>query len=201
MKRMTCCTILIALVLLATFAVAQNGPFGFQYGMTKGQVSALIGAKNVKQSSNDLVVEVLTAPKPHPAFESYFLIFSDKGLVKILASGKNITDNYGDDTKRQVNTIKEAISEKYGTANVIDYLRYGSIWKEPNEWTMGVYKKERTLMTYWNLRSAPVNHITFISLDVAAVNSGTTYLQLTYEFEGFEEYIDKVKDKQNRDTF
>src|ERR1039457_209953 len=72
---------------------ATTGPFGFYCGETKDQAIAQIGNDSVKTQSPTRL-EVTTAPKPYPEFEEFLLTFStEKGLLRIVAIGHNITDD------------------------------------------------------------------------------------------------------------
>src|ERR1700675_3671928 len=72
------------------------GPFGFDYGMTKNQVIALVGADKILKEDGPLL-RVAAAPKPDENFEAYLLIISpDQGLLKIIATGKTLdTSEFG----------------------------------------------------------------------------------------------------------
>ena len=65
------------------------GPFGFNYGETRSEVIAAVGASHVKPGHIKEALILDTAHKLHPNFVSYDLIFSPtKGLIKIIALGK-----------------------------------------------------------------------------------------------------------------
>jgi hypothetical protein len=76
------------------------GPFGFQYGMSKQDIIRLVGRASVKDEKSDMLT-VTTAPKSHPVFEYYMLMISpQKGLLKIVAVGKDVASNdYGEQVK------------------------------------------------------------------------------------------------------
>src|ERR1035437_1964643 len=75
----------------------------------------------------------------------------DEGLLKISALGNDIrTNGFGEEVRESFKTILDAVSETYGKPeDVFDYVKHGSIWKEPEDWMMGLLKKERTLDAYW----------------------------------------------------
>lgn len=146
------------------------GPFGFEKGMTQEQVIKLVGRaavkeiKNVDGSPDIVIVELNTAPKAHPSFESYRLFITpEKGIVKIVALGTDInTNSFGAEVHNQFIETRDAIARIYGSGETLDSLISGSIWSEPRDRMMGLLKKERILSGFWNLKSAPVNHITVI---------------------------------------
>ena len=135
--------------------------------------------------------------KPNPLFESYLLyITPDKGLVKIAALGKDIhTNSFGAEVHDEFMETRDAVAKLYGTPDTIDTLLQGSIWSEPQDWMMGLIKKERLLSAFWNLKPAPVNHITVIGLDGFGISTEKGYLKLAYEFEGWEAAVDAHKAK------
>jgi hypothetical protein len=166
-----------------------NGPFGLHRGMTQEQVIQIVGEDAVIKTKDDLLI-VLTVPRPHPAFENYVLIFSpNDGLLQIAALGNDITTSvFGDVLQNSFIEIRSAISQTYGKPECnYDYLRAGSIWKEPQDWMMGLFRGERHLFTGWN-KSLP-NGIQRISLLAQAPSTETGFLTLSYEFEGFGEYL------------
>jgi hypothetical protein len=187
-------TRLIFLSCLIVFQGFAAGPFGFEYGMTKEQVIAAVGQNAVKKIQSD-VLTLTTAPKPHPAFETYQVMISPKlGLVKILAIGNTIgTNRYGNEIQTAFIETQEALVNNYGTPGVsYDFLRSGSIWAEHEDWMMGLAKGERVLATFWTPTNSP-NHITSIELEANALSMEKGYLDLGYEFEGFPEYAQSKK--------
>ena len=109
-------TRLISMFCLIAFQVFAAGPFGFEYGMTKQQVIALVGQDAVKKTTAD-ALEVTTAPKPHPAFESYILIISPaRGLLKIVAIGNTIRTNpFGSEVQQGFATLQSLVVNNYGS--------------------------------------------------------------------------------------
>jgi len=188
-----------AAVTASSTAVPGQGPFGFQWGMTKDQIIELVGQKSVKEGdSNGIeILNLSTAPKPHPAFESYTLILSpERGLLKIVAVGKTIqTNGFGSEVHDAFIEMRDTVSATYGSAKTFDLLKSGSIWNEPREWMMGLLKKERILTAYWNETAKLPNHITVIELEGEALSRESGYLSLAYQFEGFSEYLQSQKAK------
>ena len=141
---------------------------------------------------------VLTsAPKPHPAFEDYVLVFSPaQGLLKIGAFGKDIeTTVFGTELRSAYQEMKVALAAAYGTPRAVEYLPSGSIWKEPEDWMMGLLKKERTISALWE--GALKNNLNDIVLEALASSQTKGYLELTYEFVGWGAYLDSKRAKSN----
>ncbi len=167
--------------------------------MTKEQVVQLVGNQAVQDFKED-VLTLTTAPKPYAAFEAYSLVISpDKGVLKIVAVGKTIgTNGFGSELHDAFNEIRGAVTTTYGKPETYDYLKSGSIWGEPQEWMMGLLKKERTLVAYWTVKDTKPNHITYIALEAAALSTEAGWLRLGYEFEGFSEYLGAKKAKAQK---
>jgi hypothetical protein len=184
-------TRLISMFCLIVFQVFAAGPFGFEYGMTKEQVIAAVGQSAVKKATSDSL-EVTTAPKPHPAFESYVLVISPtRGLVKLVAIGNTIrTNGFGSEVQEAFTETQVLVVKNYGSPEkAYDFVRSGSIWHEREDWMMGLAKKERVLASFWDFVNSPT-HITSMKLEAKALSSDAGFLALAYEFEGFEEYVD-----------
>jgi hypothetical protein len=182
---------LVSLFCLTVFQIFAAGPFGFEYGMTKEQVIAAVGQNAVRKATDD-ALEITTVPKPHPAFESYVLIISPtRGLVKIVAVGNTIkTNGLGGEVRDAFTETQVLVARNYGSPEkAFDFLRSGSIWNDPQDWMMGLAKKERVLTSFWAFVNSP-NHITTMKLEAKALSAEAGYLALGYEFEGFEEYAD-----------
>ena len=181
-------------VCAATSAVAGDGPFGFERGMTRAQV---VQFKVVKENGD--VVRVQGAPKPHPYFEDYSLVISPRdGLLKIIAWGRNFeNDRSCSDVVAKFDELKEALTKKYGEPrDTFDFLESGALWKGSHECAMSLTKKERTRATYWILTNGP-GQVRTIKLEANGVGSSTTYLTVGYEFEGWNAFVDAKKSKAN----
>jgi hypothetical protein len=172
--------------------------------MTKEQVVKLVGQGAVKDSDvyGDDVLEVATAPDPHPDFEDYLLVISPKqGLLKIIASGKKVrTTRYGDDLHDLFLETTAALVNIYGpVTNTFDFLASDSTWDEPQDWMMGLVKGERRLISFWVFKTTPrPKHICGITLEAHALSMEKGFLTLRYEFEGSLEYDAAKKAKTGR---
>jgi hypothetical protein len=168
--------------------------------MTQEQVIQIVGKDAVKETKGDRL-SLTTVPKSHRAFELYSLTFSPKdGLLKIIAYGKDITTNgFGNAVHDYFIEIRDALSHTYGQPDItIDDVKSGSIWTEPQDWMIGLRKEERELATSWG-KSLP-NRIYGIVLEAKALSSEKGYLVLSYEFEGWGEYLD-MKNKKTDSVF
>ena len=195
-KRASLLSFAVAAIVLASsslFAQEIAGPFGLRRGMTQEQVIQIVGKGAAKETKGD-TLQVWTVPRPHPAFEFYLLIFSPKdGLLKISAYGNDIkTNGFGASVRTSFIEIRDAISQTYGQPEFTsDFLRSGSIWKEPEDWMMGLLKEERILAALWE--KALPNRIHGIGLEAVALSTEEGFLRLGYEFDGWHEYVEAKK--------
>jgi hypothetical protein len=182
--------VLLSAMLLSVPTVAFAGPFGFRYGESRAEVIAEIGQSHVIDSDEDSLT-LNTAPRPHPDFEAYYVAFSPtKGLLKIIAYGKNIdTNQFGDRLQGSFKSTVKSLTEIYGTASIdMDDLESGSMWDQPKDWMQSLLSHDRKFCKSWHggptIRS---EHLIGIHLD-ARVWKGTStgFLTLIYEFDGWE---------------
>lgn len=184
---------------MQTFSQETSGPFGFEAGMTKEQIIKIVGEGAVKESDGDTLI-LTNAPNAHRDFESYALKISpENGLLKIVAMGKNIdTNGFGNELKNAYKDIRAALVNIYGKPNhELNMLSNGSIWFGPEDWMTAVFKKERILACTWIGLSLP-NRIHVMRLDAAAKSKEIGYLYQSYEFEGFEAYVNAKSEKTQK---
>lgn len=175
---------------MQTFSQDNSGPFGFEAGMTKEQIIAIVGGGAIKESTGDTTI-FNNAPKPDPNFESYALRISpENGLLKIVAMSKNIdTNGFGNELKSTYKDIRAALAKIYGRpVHEMDLLNNGSIWTGPEDWMTGLLKGDRIFGCNWIDIPLP-NRITVIRIDATAKSKEIGYLYLTYEFEGYTAYM------------
>ena len=160
----------------ATFA----GPFGLEMGMTIDQID-----KNAKQiSSGKFKTDIV--PKPHSSFEAYVLQFSSNtGLCYIKAVGKTFSVNsYGAELESVFTGLKDKLDTVYGKSKLLDALMPKSIWNEPNDWMMGLYKKERLLAAEWNTGTGAKlpEHLSTIVMMAHAMGTDKGWVSVDYKF-------------------
>ncbi|MBO4149585.1 hypothetical protein LCD46_04485 [Enterobacter ludwigii] len=163
-----------------------EGPFGLEAGLTQKNIEDMIGAKLKPLPDSVNLYTSDTLPKQNADFEMYGLLISPKsGLCQIRALGKNIdTDSYGLALKSKFEELSNSLSSLYGKAETTDLLLAGSIWKEPQDWMMGLNKKERFLSATWKgAKETPLkNNIDTISIEARANSSSKGYVYLQYSF-------------------
>lgn len=185
----------------ANVASSHNGPFGLWMGMT---VAELRRAGAAPDTANEGFYHMVRAPKPHPAFETYELVaFGKYGLCKIVAIGKNIsTGGDGAALRSQFESLESALNQKYGENKKFDMLHAGSIWREPNEFMMGLKEQERTLEAFWDkdggLDPEKADGVSSVDLEAKALSGSTGYVDLSYEFVNAHECLTALRANRNR---
>jgi hypothetical protein len=176
------------------------GPFGFEPTMRLADVEKLGPVK--KRGTGSFFYESETAPKPHPKFESFFLLFSpsSKLLVKVGGIGTTIQTNvYGFELQSAFEDVEAALVEKYGKGKRTDALLPGSIWKDLGDWMMALNKKERRLSHLWTRSNGDTlpEGVDTIALKANALSSESGYLDLMVEFMGFEAAAKEMDEAEN----
>ncbi len=176
--------IFVTIILFIASFPAVAGPFGLSKGMTLEEAKKY---GDFVSGNSPFVYTAKTLAGGHPDFESYSIILTpQQGLCKIQASGKDVnTSAFGDELKAKHIEFVKALSNKYGSpGNNYDFLRLGSIWKDPQDWMMALLKKERTLASYWSSpeRTNLPDSLLSIELVTAALSGSKGYLRLSYEF-------------------
>ena len=190
--------IIVAAAFFAAFG-AIAGPLGLNKGMTLEELKKQ-GA--FVSGSQQFFYTAKTITSGHPDFESYTVILTpEQGLCKIHAVSKDIdTSAFGNELQGKYRELVGALSKKYGAPGKdFDFLRAGSIWKEPQYWMMSLLKQERNLDAFW---SKPENNNLPDSLGSIAVNtyalSGSKgFIKLIYDFDNIEACVEMLKSKKN----
>jgi len=198
MKRVV---FVLALLTIALPSLCFAGPFGFDYGMTKEQIIKIVG-KDAVIKDQGFVLRVLKAPEADNRFEAYSLIISpDKGLLKIIAAGQTIdSSDYGMEIQVGFKTLKDSVVAAYGAPTKdYDFVQPDSQLQSPNQWTAALENKQRVLASTWDFtegkhksKTVKDEHLTAIILETMGLKDKSAWVQLSYEFEGFEEFYKSV---------
>jgi hypothetical protein len=183
MKRSVIGSLVTAIFLCVTNAEA--GPFGLEMGMT---------LKDLGGTPTELAKgmhSMTTVPKPHPAFEAYVVKIGPKsGLCSIKAVGKSIeTSVYGTQLRSAFNEMEAKLTQTYGKDKKIDILMPGSMWKEPNDFMMGMLKKDRMLAAEWEAQygSNVTGNLRYVALMARALSADAGDIVLEYNFQNKDE--------------
>lgn len=177
------------------------GPFGLHFGMSKKQLETATGG-NFKSNGVEGLYKSISVPLPNSSFEMYTFVITEKhGLCKITAVGKNIqTNSFGNQVISEFQAIETALIKKYGKNKNFNYLKSGSIWKDSNDWMMGLLKEERELVSFWDEEESGhklVDGINAIQLKAHALNSGTGFLKLVYESTAYTDCAESIRSVSN----
>ena len=191
MKRMLRPSLMIGVAAIVFLALAsasgaqQAGvfePFGFRAGMTRAEVIAAVGRQAVIKNVEDMLV-LSAAPAPNPEFDMYIvLVPSTTGLAEVKAfSNITETDAYGDRLKDKFAEVQTALKNQYSDPTIsFDFVRPGSMLKEPGDWMTELFNKERALSAFWT-----TNPQMTIALDALALAPDKGYVLVTYQFANF----------------
>lgn len=186
--------------LLMVASSASAGPFGLKQGMSLSELQKAVNGREVA-TEDRYVFKLSTPPVPSPHFNDYrLLVTPSHGLCKIVAWSPSIkTSVYGDSVKDGFGTLFDALSSKYGKSGKYDFLRNGSIWDEPRDWTMALLKEERRLAAFWSTENGSElpNEITAITLQAVGIRPDTALISVTYEFSNFAECAEWIKSQND----
>lgn len=173
-----------------------DGPFGFKQGLTRADIESMLGESVSLVAGTKNTYLLSTAPKPHGAFERYAAVIGEvPGLCDIRGVGKDISSSrHGIQLKTSFNEVESTLSEIYGPSKKTDRLLAGSIWKDPEDWMMGLLKEERFLFAQWGGSGAPLrNDISSITLVARAKSGDSGYLILEYSFSNHDQCSEEAK--------
>lgn len=176
----------------------RKGPFGLAGGMT---IEELKSVSSITNGPSAGVYQTDKVPKPHPMFETYLLLVSEKsGLCKVAAIGKDFESNsFGHSVKSNFKEIENGLTEKYGKPDhAFDQVLAGSIWDDPEDFMMGLLRNERVLKSFWGGdKKELIDGVHSIGLSANAIDMRTAYLSLQYEFSNIDDCMEEQKARMN----
>jgi hypothetical protein len=155
-------------------------------------LAAVGGSKPLLEKDSIMVLNA--APGATNGFDTFTVAISNKGLSKVLASMDVPTNRSGEQIQEKFSSIKSALIAKYGTpTKEFDFIHVGALWAEPEDFTLSLLKKERSLESYWKLADG-----TTIIIEAGASARDTGTINLSYEFHPeFDSYKeDQIKKEQ-----
>jgi hypothetical protein len=168
------------------------GPFG----LTMGMQPAAVGRPLEKQEAAG-VYRTTTVPTPYGAFERYDLQFGPRtGLCRINAIGRILkTSADGRELRTAFAEMEDRLTAQYGGAKRDDSLTAGSIWKDSQDFMIGMVRQERTLTSFWAAEygSTLTENLREISIKAQARYSDKGYISVTYEFQNIKECEQELK--------
>ena len=99
------------------------------------------------------------------------------------------TNAFGTGLKVAYADLRDRVSKVYGKPDETDLLMPGSIWNEPEDWVMGLLKKDGLMVAKWvSKKKTPFkDNIASIYLSVNALSKNKGWLVLEYYFDDYEE--------------
>jgi hypothetical protein len=179
---------------IAASVNAQPGPDSNEampFGLKKGMTNAQLGATELSKPGFYKLVQV---PKPHPDFEAYIVqVGPTTGLCWVKGVGKNVsTSVYGSELKVAYNDLRDQVGATYGQYEEMDFLRAGSIWDEPKDWTMAMLKKERYLMSTWKTGILKPG-LKMVGVNVSVLSRDTGFVNVEYYFDNHPQCEQELK--------
>lgn len=183
----------IVLCSLLVSSTVYAGPFGIGEGDSIGVVGGM--------TNGGMSYRSLPKKRLPPGFHSV-TVYGTKGtgacIIKAFLVRKNV-DSYGVEARELANDISERLERKYGKPSEnFSFLRHGSLWKNPEDWMMGLYRKERKHHTFWILKS-PINEVHSISLELIAPSPDSVLAIIKYEFGNVERCIKEARRNIDKD--
>jgi len=179
--------------------VTYDGPFGLNMGLSTAEAKAAI--PDLEESDQGpRIYRADSVPVPHPDFESYSLLISQKsGLCKIVAIGKDIkSGDAGYEVRSAFDALDKAITSKYGNGKKYDFTsqRHDS----PQFWMMHLLDKNRTLAKVWDNDEGSnlTSNLTSIILEAGATSMSTGYLVMSYEFQNMSDCAAEAEAEKNK---
>jgi hypothetical protein len=190
------------LIFLSIF-FASFSAFSTPLGMSKGMsLEDLKKQGDFVRGKQNFVYTAKTILSGHPDFNTYTAVLTpEHGLCSIQAVTHDIdTSGFGIELKAKFENIIQAVSEKYGEpGKIIDRLRSGSTWKEPQFWMMGLIRKDRDLVAFWSepeYKNLPFS-LSTIMIDALPRASNKGFLKIVYEFDNFDDCMKVIESKKN----
>lgn len=173
------------LLMMVTMMVStiQAGPFGFTMGMSLREVKAIDGIVVKSETYRSYATVLQVANPPADIFDMYVLLFSNRGLYKIIASSTIRTKNDGRNLAREYFIMREYLKRVYGAFQEQELLidETGPI----PESFMGMLKKKKVkIFSFWpkDKKMKLVDHVRTAVLEISAYSLYTGTLVLTIEF-------------------
>lgn len=181
---------LLGIVLLGLSCAATAGPFGLEMGMPLAKIGG-----NPKHHPNGMYA-ITTVPKPHSAFESYFVQVAPKaGLCFAKGIGHDIETDDGGAVRAAFNDMAAKLTTLYGKPMKIDELQAGSTNTGEDAWMPALVAKERILTFIWDADSGAnlPSDLRMVGLVATAVAPEKGYIVVEYGFANEPECEEELK--------
>ena len=177
----------------------QVKPFGLTVGYAVEDFEAL-GVEFSQSEDNEYLYFTPEPPRTHPDFEMWaLLIHPSTGLCELRVAGKDIeTTPHGTSMTSAFLGMVTSLRDSYGEQQNNISLESGSIWDEPEDWTMGVLRGERVVQAVWKEEygSNLPSNIEEIILQVRMQSRHNGFFLLQYRFENYEECTNSIEEEK-----
>ena len=188
----------VCIFFIFSISMVFSGPFWIDMGMSLEKVKQI--SKTMPKNLSEDAYEI-TPPATNNMFETYIVrIHQTYGVYLIKAVGKDIsTSGYGIELKSAFNNLLTSIEKTYGKYDKTDYLLPRSIWKDPDDFMMGLLKNERYLFADWDRKhgSKLPNDLESIGIVVDALSTSKGYLTIEYYSINYEKVKTERQAKQD----
>ncbi|MDM3554792.1 hypothetical protein PAK37_18415 [Proteus mirabilis] len=178
----------------------ESGPFGFKIGLTRENIESMITGEIRLVDDEQNLYLTNSSPKKNSEFSSFGLVISPTvGLCQIRAIGNDIkTNSYGQPLRQEFNELVNTLESLYGKPKQEDILLSGSIWRNPQDWMMGLYKQERYLSARWKEQNDNMkeNELSSIAVEARADSGSNGYIFLQYTFANNPECVKEIEENK-----
>ena len=166
-----------------TVSTIYAGPFGFEMGMSLREVKAMDGIVIKSETYRSYATVLQVANPPADIFDMYVLLFSDRGLYKIIASSTIRTENDGRNLAREYFIMREGLKRVYGAFQEQE-LQVDETGPIPESFMGMLKEKQVRIFSFWpkNKKVKLVDHVRTAVLEIFAYSLYTGTLVLTIEF-------------------
>ena len=176
--------------------VEAQGPFGLEMGTSLDSIREEFGISG--EVANGMYYILKKVPRPHSSFESYAVQVSESsGLCSINGMGIAVeSSSHGVQVRARFNQLREQLEGAYGASSeIVDRILPGSIWDEPEDFMMGLLKKERILNAEWSQPGR--NAVSKISLITVASDRSSARVSIRYELDNFTECEKEIQEAES----
>lgn len=183
--------IVLCAALTASGTAWAEGPFGIEMGAAPDAKNCTATKPNQFKCSD--------VPKPHPNFESYLLLHTEKtGICSVTAVGKDMFDvGAAWSIRTSTDELAGFLTKAYGPGLHRDEIDKDSSLKKPEEWMAAFAKKQRTYLYQWPEKTGTKlkNNVRTITLRLQPLSENYAYMMLRYDFENLSDCQRAIREK------
>lgn len=192
-------SLIISNTVLLMLSSAFSGAAAQVMGLNMGESISSIKSKGVKlaPASRKYMYNATNLPRPAQVVPEVLLTIHPRfGLCTLSAGSVTHDDNsFGSQTRSIFEKVKTSLASKYGEpTDSFDFVRAGSMWNAEQYFMMGLEKKERSLVSYWQKSkgSALPQNVQIIVLTAKALSSSSGYVTVKYEASFHDQCVDAI---------